>query len=149
MAAGNVKVYAEALEFIEEGGIDLDTDTFVVTLHTSSYTPNQNTHATWADVSATEITGTGYTAGGVALSGVTSSSSGAVVTFDANDISWTSATLTAKYAVITKRAGGSLTSTDKLLAYVDLDSGGGSVSVSGGTLAINWNASGIFTSTVS
>lgn len=149
MPAGAVKVYAEAAEALIEGLIDLDTDTFVVTLHTSSYSPAQNTHATWADVSASEVSGTGYTAGGVALSSVTSSSSGAVVTFDAADVSWPSSTITAKYAVITKRAGGSLVSGDRLLAYVDLDSGGGSVSSTAATFTIQWNASGIFTVTVS
>lgn len=142
MAAGTVQVYGAAKEGIAKGLIDLDTDTFVVTLHSSSYTPALNTHATWADVSASEITGTGYTAGGIALSSVTVTRAGGTVTFDAADVSWSSSTLTGKYAVVTKRASASLISTDKLLGYFEMESGS-TVSTTNGPLAIQWNAAGI------
>lgn len=144
MPAGTVTLYGAAKEAIAKALIDLDSDTFVVALVGSGYSPAVNTNSTWADVSANQITGTGYTAGGVALTGVTVTRSGGTVTFDANDVSWTSATLTAKYAVIAKRASASLASTDLLLAYVELETGS-TVSTTNGTLAINWNASGIFT----
>lgn len=144
MAAGTVTLYGAAKENIAKALIDLDTDSFVVTLLGSGYTPAANTNATWSDISANQITGTGYTAGGAALTGVTVTRSGGTVTFDADDVSWTSSTLTAKYAVIAKKAGGSLAGTDLLLAYVELETGS-TVSTTNGTLAINWNASGIFT----
>jgi len=146
MAAGNFTVYGAAIEGIAKGTIDLDTDSFRVTLHSTSYTPNANADDTWSDVSSTEFpTAGGYTADGVALASVTVTRSGATVTFDAADVSWTSSTLASvKYAVVTKRAGGSLASGDLLLGYIELESGG-TVSTTSGTLAIAWNASGLFT----
>lgn len=50
--------------------VDLDSDTIKVALTTSSYTPNFNTHDFFNDVT-NEITGTGYSAGGATLTGVT------------------------------------------------------------------------------
>lgn len=144
MPAGAFTLYGAAIEGIAKGNIDLDGSTFVAVLVGSGYTPGTDTHSTWADVSAQEISGTGYTAGGVALSGVTVTRSGATVTFDAADISWTSSTLTAKYVVVVKRASTSLASGDLLLGYAELESGG-TVSTTNGTLTVNWNASGLFT----
>jgi hypothetical protein len=146
MAAGAFVLYGEAKEGILKGLIDLDGGTIVTTLHTSSYTPAAGTHATWADVSATEVSGSGYTAGGQSIAPLTVVNSAGTVTVDsATNPSWTTSTITAKYAVLALRAGGSLVSGDLLVGYVDLDTGGGSVSTTAGTLSITWNASGIFT----
>lgn len=144
MAAGTFTLYGSAKENIAKALIDLDTDSFVVALLGAGYTPSVNVDDTWSDISANQITGTGYTAGGAALTSVTVTRSGGTVTFDAADVSWTSSTITAKYAVIAKKAGASLTGTDLLLGYVELETGG-TVSTTNGTLAIQWNASGIFT----
>lgn len=145
MAAGAFQVYGAAIEGIAKNTIDLDSATFVLTLHSGSYTPTVDTHSTWADVSASEFsTANGYTAGGKVLTmSVTRSS--ATVTVDADDQSWTSSTLASvKYGVVTKRSGGSLVSGDLLLGYFELESGS-TVSTTNGTLAVNWNASGLFT----
>ena len=144
MAAGTFTLYGAAKENIAKALIDLDTDNFVVTLLGAGYTPSVNADDTWSDISANEITGTGYTAGGAALASVTVTRSGGTVTFDAADVSWSSSTITAKYAAIVKKAGASLDGTDLLLGYVELETGG-TVSTTNGTLAIQWNASGIFT----
>jgi hypothetical protein len=145
MAAGTFTVYGAAVEAIAKNPIDLDTGTFVLTLHTSSYTPTVNTDDTWSDVSTTEFTtANGYTAGGKVLT-MSVTRSGATVTVDADDQSWTSSTLTSvKYGIVTQRAGGSLVAGDLLLGYFELESGG-TVSTTNGTLAVNWNASGLFT----
>ncbi len=150
MAAGNFLVYGAGLEAIADGTIDLDTDSFRAVLVTSSYTPNQNTDDTWSDVSANEVSGTGYTANGVSAS-ITLSRSNLVVTADTADVSWSSSTITAKYLLIVHDAdgNGSLATTDRLLAYVDLDTGGGSVSTTNGTFTVTINASGLFTLTAS
>lgn len=150
MPAGNFTVYTAANENIHKGLIDLDTDNFNCFLATSSYTPDANTHDTYSDVSANEVAnGSGYTTGGITISPLTVTKSGAVVTVDsATNPSWTaSGTITAKYAVVSKRAGGSLTGTDLLLGYVDLETGGGSVSATNAAFTVTWNASGLFTST--
>lgn len=151
MPAGNWLVYGAALEGLLEGSLDLDTHTFRMVLVTSAYTPNQQTHSAWSSVSANEVAnGNGYATHGKLLT-CTSTRSGLVVTFDCDDQSWPSSTITAKYAVIVRDAdaNGSLASTDLLLAYVDLETAGGSVSTTNGTLTVQINASGVFTATAS
>ena len=149
MAAGNFILYSNALEGISDGTIDLDSDTFRMVLVTSSYTPAQNTDAAWSTISTNEVAnGSGYTTHGKALTtGVTRSSN--VVTFDVDDQTWSSSSITAKYAVIVKDAdaNGSLAAGDVPLAYVDLDSGGGSLSSTNADFTVTINASGVFTIT--
>ncbi|MFN5320594.1 MAG: hypothetical protein ACK5D7_03930, partial [Planctomycetota bacterium] len=50
---------------VARGNIDFDTNSFKAFLVTSAYTPNKDTHTKRSDVT-NEVTGTGYTAGGVA-----------------------------------------------------------------------------------
>lgn len=150
MAAGNWIPYTVNMtDVVVSGGIDLDSDTIVCVLLGTGYTPGRTTHSTWADVSAQEISGTGYTAGGVALTTKSNTHSGGTGTWDADDVSWSTATITAKYAVLVRRAGGSLVSGDLLIAYVDLNTAGGSSTVSstGATFTVAMNASGIMTIT--
>lgn len=117
--AGTFHWYGNGLLNLAKGNIDLDTDTFKVMLTTSTYTPNQDTHTFRSDVT-NEVNGTGYTAGGATLAGVS-------VTYDAasnqvriswTDPTWPTATITgARTAVIYKSRGGAATA-DELLAYV-------------------------------
>lgn len=145
MAAGDFTLFGAAKEAIAKATIDLDTHSFVAALVTSSWTPAVTTDDTWSDLSANEVAnGGGYTTGGAATT-ITVTRSGGTVTVDASDVSWASSTITAKYVVIVKKAGGALTGTDLLLGYSDLNSGGGSVSTTNGTFAVTWNASGLFT----
>lgn len=150
MPAGAWKVYGPALEAIHEGVIDLDTNTWRLVLLTSSYTPDQSNHDTWSDMSANEVVGTGYTANGKLLT-QTVTRSGLVVTFDCDDQSWASSTITAKYAVIVRDAdaNGALAGTDLVLCYCDLETGGGSVSTTSGLFSVQMNASGVFAATAS
>jgi len=76
---------------------DLTTDTLKIALYTNSATLNETTTA----YSATnEITGTGYTAGGVTITGVTVNSSGYTAYVSFNNPSWTSASFTTRAALI-------------------------------------------------
>jgi len=60
--------------------IDMSADTLKLRLMASGFVFNEDNHATWADVSASELAaGNGYTAGGLTLSG------GAVTEDDANN----------------------------------------------------------------
>lgn len=115
------KWYGNGLLALAKGSIDLDGDTFKIMLTTSTYTPNQDTDDFRDDVT-NEVSGTGYTAGGVTLTGVS-------VTYDAasnqvriswTDPTWADATITARTAVIYKSRGG-LSSADELLAYATND----------------------------
>lgn len=99
--------------------MDLSSDTLKVALFSSAIDPetNRDVYEKYADISANEITGTGYTTGGVALSNVVVSldATNHVVKLTADDPAWESATITARYAVIYDS-----TSTDSLLiAFVD------------------------------
>lgn len=150
MPAGAWKVYGPALEAITKNTLDLDTATFRMALVTSSYTPNQSTHDTWSDVSANEVAaGGGYSTHGKLLTQAVTRS-GLAVTFDCDDQSWTSATITAKYAVIVADgdANGSLAAGDLVLAYCDLETGGGSLSSTSATFSITVG-SDVFTLTAS
>lgn len=150
MAAGNVIPYTVNMtDPAVSGGVDLDSDTIVCVLLSASYTPGRTTHSTWADVSAYEVTGTNYNAGGQALANKTMTHSGGTGTWDADDVVWSSSTITAKYAALVRRAGGSLVSGDLLLAYLDLNTASGSATLAsaGGAFTVTWNAAGIMTVT--
>jgi hypothetical protein len=64
--AATFSFYANGRKKLWNGGIDLDTDTLKVALTTSSYTANLDTNTFFSDLT-NEITGTGYTAGGVTV----------------------------------------------------------------------------------
>jgi hypothetical protein len=146
MAAGSVTVYSPAALALGTAGFNLSSDTIVCLLLGSGYTPDATAHSTFANVSAQEVTGTGYTAGGLALTSQSWTTSGGVATFTAANVTWANSTITARYAVLVRRAGASLVSGDRLLAYVDL-TGGGTISSTSAAFTIQWNASGIFTMT--
>jgi hypothetical protein len=149
MAAGNVTVYAHAKLEIADASINLGSDAIFCALLGSGYTPAVNTDTTWANVSANEVTGTGYTSGGNKLTSQSATLSGGTVTFTAGNVSWANSTISARYAVLVRSANGStVQSTDLLIAYVDLNSPSGpNISTTNGTFQISWNASGIFTLT--
>ncbi|WP_341258198.1 hypothetical protein [Gordonia malaquae] len=141
--AVSAKLYANFHKSIANKEIELDNDTIKVMLCTSAYTPNQGTHQYKSSVTG-EVTGTGYTAGGATLASVTASVTGNVFKFDADDVSWPSSTITARYAVIYDSTPGSDASRP-LIGYIDF---GADVSTTSGTFQIVWNSSGIFTQTV-
>jgi len=123
---------------------DLSSETTLkCALCTSSYTPNQDDHDFFDDIT-NEVSGTGYTAGGKIITTTNPTISGKVTTFDAADVSWTNSTITARYAIIYDYTGGS-DATNALVAYIDF---GEDKSSENGTFQLTWNASGIFTFTV-
>jgi len=109
----------------------------------TGYTFDQETHDYWDDVSAEEASGAGYTADGAALTTKTCTEATRVTKFDADDVEWTSSTVTAKGAIVYYASG--TENTSLLICYVDFD---GSKSTDNGTFKISWDASGIFTITV-
>lgn len=125
--------------------VNLSTDSLKVMLF-SAYTFT-NTHATMTNVKAagTETTGTGYTAGGQALTSVSLATSGAVTTLTCANPSWTTATITAAYAVFYDAAGGT-DATNYPICYWNL---GGSQSTTAGTFTLTVSGSGLLTVTSS
>jgi len=132
--------YGNGLKGAFNKEVDWDTDTIKCALLTSSYTPDQDTHDYWDDVSANETSGTGYTAGGATLGSKSITYTGGTNTLalDAANTQWTSSTITARYAVIYVDTG--TPGTSLLLGYVNF---GQDESSSNGTFEIQWHADGI------
>ena len=84
---------------IVQGDQDLSANTLKMALYTSYATLNPSTTVYTTD---NEITGTGYTAGGVTITGVTISTDIATNTvyIDFNNVSWPGASFTARGALI-------------------------------------------------
>lgn len=202
--------YAEGAGHFMAGNIDWDADSFKVALHTSTYTPAADTDEFQSSL-GNETTGTGYTAGGTALTtsavaiiqdtavsayanstaydvgdivrpgtangyiyrcivAGTSRGSGeptwsttvgqdflddaasmewenvgtSFVKLDGNDVSWTSSTITARYAVV--YVDGTNGVSDYVVGYVDF---GQDESSSNGNFDINWHGDGILQAFVS
>lgn len=132
-------IYNSFKRDIMNGGIDLDTDTIKVALVTSAYTPNEDTHDNFDDVT-NEVTGTGYTAGGATLASVTvtADTTDNEGVFDAADVTWSTSSITARGAVIYKSTG--TASTSKLICYLDFVTDKTS---SSGDFVIQWGSEGI------
>jgi hypothetical protein len=122
--------------------IDLDLETHKVAMFTNTITPNFSTDTAYgvAPYNANEVSGTGYTAGGAAVTTttVTESPTGTLM-WDAADTSWTTSTITNARCA---------------LAYADALAGnnaivlvnfGADYSTVAGTFTIQWAAGGIFT----
>ena len=120
--------------------------TLKVVLCTSTYSPNQDTHDFYNDVTNELATANGYTSGGETLtkSDPTYDAGTNEIRMDAADVTWANSTLTARYAVIYKDTGDS--STSPLLAYVDF---GEDKSSSAGNFTLQWAATGVLKITAS
>lgn len=123
-------IYPSAKTTLLNGGFDLSGDSLMVCLLGSGYSYSTS-HAAYSDVSGSEVSGTGYTAGGQALTSQSVSNG----VFTAANSSWTNSTITASYAVIYDT-----TASNALVALIDF---GGSQSDTSGTFTIQWNSSGI------
>lgn len=117
--AGTWRWYGTAIEKMAEGSIDIDTDTFKLMLTTVTYVPNQDTDAFRSTPLTNEVGASGtYAAGGATLAGGTFAYDAASNEYR---IAWpspafTTATITARVAVIYKSRGGAA-GADELLAY--------------------------------
>lgn len=109
--------YGVFLTDLGSGVHTFGTDTDKVALLTSSYSPNYTTDTSYANVSANEVTGGGYTAGGVALTSVTWTGTGNTATLGAAAASWTGLAVTCRYAAVYKSTG--TASTSKLIGLLD------------------------------
>lgn len=144
MAAGDFTFYNTGKLNVLNGTVDLDGSTISAVLLGAGYTPAA-THSTYADISASVIADSDYAAQVLANKAVTNTSG--TIKFDSDDVSFgTTVTITGKYLVLVHRAGGSLTGTDKLIGYVDLNttSGSATVSSSNGPFSIAPDANGWF-----
>lgn len=145
------KVFARTILEQLNGGhtFNWSTDTIKIALYGNTGTPD-NTVATdvlteyngtaSAWVVANETSGTGYTAGGVAVTPLSVAQSSNVVTFTSSGTpTWTTATITAYGCLIYDTTVSSIG-----LCYLSF---GGAQTVTANTFTVNYNASGIATFT--
>jgi hypothetical protein len=148
MPAGSFTVFDIAKTKLLTGIHDVDTHVFKIALVTSSQTftaafAGTSTDARYADITAQVANGAGYTTGGITLTMVVTRSVATVTVDSSVDPAWTTATITAKWGIVYND-----TATNKdMLGFVDLETGGGSISSTSGTFQITWNAAGLFTLT--
>jgi len=111
---------------------DLVADTLKIALYTSSASLGATTtaYSTTNEVA----NGNGYATGGVTLANKAVSTSGTTAYFDADDPTWTSASFTARGALIYNDTNG-----DKAIAVLNF---GGDFTVSSGTFRIVFPAAG-------
>ena len=103
-------------------------DTFKIALYTSSATLDATTTAYSATNEITNTSGSAYAVGGVALTGAADSASGTTAIADFADASWSSASFTARGALIYNS-----TQSNKSVAVLDF---GSDKTVSAGTFTI-------------
>ena len=118
-------------------GLWLAQEKRVALLH-PSFVPNRDTQKVWTDVVASEISGPGYTAGGLVLANKAAvyDSANDRTDLKADDSVWgPGATFDAGYAVVYDTTG-----TKPLWSLVDFE---GSKSVTDGTFLIDWQTIGL------
>ena len=136
MAQGDGALYNEFKEELLLGNIDMDGHTFKVILVTG-YTPNIDSHNGLSDVSASEESGTGYTAGGATLAGkaVTKDTVNDRAKFDADDVTWTGLNVgTPSHAILYDDTHAS----DCLVAYWEV-----TTATNGGNYTLQFGANGV------
>ena len=146
MAQGTFTLFEEFSANLGAGVHNFSADSFKVALVT---TLPLATLATPALGDLTEVAGTGYTAGGVALT-TSYVEAGGVSTFDAStNPTWTQngagpANIVSAVVYNDTNVG------KELVGFVDMttDAGATAVSTQNGDITITWNASGLFTITV-
>ena len=133
-------IYNSFKQKIMDGSIDLDTDTIRVALVTSGYTPSQDDHEDYADITNEVANGNGYTTKGAALANkaVTTDDTDNEGVFDADNVTWAASTITARGAIVYKDSGTDATSW--FIAYFDF---GSDQSSANGNFIITWNEEGI------
>ena len=126
-------IYNSFWDDVIRGVVDVDAVTVKVMLVTSSYAENKDTDTKRSDVT-NEVSGAGYTAGGVASAvTVTKDTANDRVDIALGQVSWPSSTITARKAVYYVSRGGAA-SADELIAVNDF---GADVVSSGGTFTLN------------
>jgi hypothetical protein len=119
--------------------LDLNSESNIkLALISDSATPNFDTHDYWNDLSANEVTGTGWAAGGVVLTSTTLSAASGALVFDAGNVSASSTTLSNPMAAVIYDAGVTTPTANALVCLIDFVT---TYPTSNGTFAITWSTS--------
>jgi len=143
MAASAWFIFNKAKEYIGDGTIDLDTDNFRMTLHTSAAALSTNAASitSFGSVGSEVASGNGYSTSGKAISAVTwaTGASAGEMRFDSTALVWTATggnIANVRYAVVWASGG-------NLLCWASLSTAQFTVT-SGNTLTITPSANGYF-----
>lgn len=117
---------------------DLDTDALKLALMDENHVPSLTSQNNWNQISANECSGTGYTAGGKALTGVSLTYDvNGNITLEADDVTWTSLDVgEISYAVLVNTTPGVY----HVLAWWEVDK-----TVEGEDFVVRWNTDGVLT----
>lgn len=123
MATGTFKAYGLLPSQMLDKEIDWLSDTLKAALTTSTHTPNQDTHDYFNDLT-NEVSGTGYTAGGITLTGKSESYVTGTNTFRmiADDVVYSTVTLSDVKNVHFYDATPGSDATNPLICFATFDS---------------------------
>ncbi len=146
MAQGTLLTFEEFRKNIGDGSHDMDNDIFSVILITTLPTLGAASpdRADFTEVSA----GGGYSAGGIALTGVTWVEAAGVSTFDSSMTPlWTAAAGSPTNIVAALIVNDTHAGSNDAVAFIDMTTDGGSTPISlvAGNISITFNAGGLFT----
>ena len=124
--------YGKAIQSVLSKQTNLVSDNIKVALFSNTYAPNFDTDTSYSALTG-ETTGTGYTAGGLALTNktLTQDTAANVWKFDADDITFSGVTLSFRYAVIYSATN------SQLIACVDF---GSTQSTANQDLTVRWES---------
>ena len=142
------RVYGHLTTLVEQGTINLDTADIRVALFNNVHAFDI-AHTQWSDIKANEISGTGYSEGGIAIT-----HTGAKLHYDAatgiysfgknaDDTEWPASTLEAYHAVVYVYTDNAGVPADASLLLESIDFGGAEVTLNA-IFPITWPPTGIF-----
>ena len=146
MGAGPWLVYNSARRHLMDGSIDLDNDTFSISLYQNGSNASDITMQVIGDLTSEVANANGYTGGGQTLGNVTwnTGDTPAEMRWDANDIIWQAVggdIVNVQYAVIWRNKP---SAPSYLLFVAALDENGPFTVPSGNPLSVAFNVQGIF-----
>jgi hypothetical protein len=127
---------------ILEGRVNLDSDPVFMMLCNSSYVPNTDTHK-FRSVVTNEIVGSGYTAGGQQVSGITKDYASKKLTINGGPMNWPTVTWSdARYGVVYVAPIDIPITQQPLVCFVDFGVG---QNITDGPFYVTWPSTGIIT----
>lgn len=128
-------MFNEAMKDFGAGVHTLPTDTLRLAIIDNTITPTAaDATPRWSDYSANEVSGTGYTAGGEALTTVTWAMVTNIATMTADDVNWpmnAGGPTDGYFAILYNDSA----TNDEALGFIDL---GGPVSLQAGDIDVEW-----------
>lgn len=118
--------------------VHVGSDSFVMTLHTDTMTPDFNAWDFYADLTNELATAGGYTQNAKTMANVAVAAAAGFMTFDADDTAWTSATFS---SVRGRVVNDTTIASDPLIVATTF---GADYSVTAGTFTVQESANGIW-----